>query len=79
MITDLHSVTVLLQPFTVPISIPANALTLWCAGRKRQNAKGTECRGVGEKKKIISEQLWELSAHVDGHGWSGKNSVLHLI
>lgn len=78
MITDLHSVTVLLQPFTVPISIPANALTLWCTGRKRQNAKGDECRGVG-KNKIINEQLWELSTLVDGHGWSGRNAVLHLI
>lgn len=47
MITDLHSVTVLPQPFMVPISIPANALAPWCMGRKRQHKKGT-----GEKKSM---------------------------
>lgn len=77
MITALHSVTVLPQPFTVPISIPASALALWCTGRKRQNTRGTECRSVGGKT-MIKEQWWELAAHFDGHRWSGRSSVLHL-
>lgn len=73
MITDLHSVTVLLQPFTVPISIPANALV----GVRAE--KGRTQKELNAEAWEKEQRLRELSTHVDGHGWSGNNSVLHLI